>query len=182
MKKSSGKKDKKTDFKSLSVFVFILVAFSLLINFYSKPSFNSESPVLNFTKLYSEDLFFTYEINKYPTHVEISNVTERNISVGFSLEPSTLSFGVVPTGGNTGKRFLTLKNTQDNKAKIMFFTYGNISPMVHFSDNYFYILPETPKNVDIMLETDRDTPIGDYSGEINLVIKRPKYSFIGWVL
>ena len=64
----------------------------------------------------------------------------------------------------------------------MFFTYGNISPMVHFSDNHFYILPGNPKNVDIMLETDKNTPLGNYSGEINLVIKRSKYSFIDWIL
>ena len=182
MSKPLKKQNKKRYIKSISIVLVTVLVLFLIINHFFIFSFESTHPVQNYTVVYDEDLFFTYEINKYSTSVEISNVTEPNISIGFSLEPSSLSFGMVPTGGNIGRRFLTLNNIQQDKAKILFVVYGNISPMVYFSDNDFYLPPEIVKDVGIMLETNKDTPVGDYSGEINLIVKRSKYTFMDWLL
>ncbi|MCK5299911.1 MAG: hypothetical protein KAJ54_02070 [Candidatus Aenigmarchaeota archaeon] len=182
--KKSIKKPKKINpaslIKIISIILILSSAIFLFFAFSSTPSFKSDNPVLNHTVLYADNIFFTYEVNKYPTSVEISDIIERNLSIGFSLEPSTLNFGVVPTGGNMGKRFLTLKNTQDNKVKMQFIAYGNISPMIKFSDNDFYLMPDEVKQIDIMLETGQNTPAGDYFGEINLIVKRPKYDLLKW--
>ncbi|MCK5452665.1 MAG: hypothetical protein KAI51_04450, partial [Candidatus Aenigmarchaeota archaeon] len=142
------------------------------------PYLEPDSLVTDHTVLYDDNLFFTYEISKYPTSVEISNIEGQNISIGFSLESTSLDFGVVPTGGAIGMRFLTLKNTQDDTAKMLFFAYGNISSMIHYNDNNFHLKPEVTKDIEIMLKTDKNTPVGDYSGEINLVVKRARYNFM----
>lgn len=182
MKKQSKKQKKSNLIKSVPVIMVVAVIIALSAIVFYMPSFESDSPVQNHTVIYEEGMFYTYEINKYPTSVEISDITERNLSVGFSLETSSLNFGVVPTGGNMGKRFLTLKNTQDSKAKMLFVVYGDISPMIKFNDNEFYLLPEVLKDIEIVLETKQDTMVGNYSGEINLVVKRSKYGFLEWSL
>ncbi|MBW6461426.1 MAG: hypothetical protein K0B07_00030 [DPANN group archaeon] len=182
MKKQSKNSKKINLIKSLPIIMLAVLIVSLFAIVFHTPSFESDNPVKNHTVLYEEGMFYTYEINKYPTSVEISDIDERNLSVGFSLETSSLNFGVVPTGGNMGKRFLTLKNTQDSKAKMMFVVYGGISPLIKFNDNEFYLLPEVLKDIEIVLETKQDTMVGNYSGEINIVVKRSKYEFLEWLL
>ncbi|NOQ55832.1 MAG: hypothetical protein GQ477_03415 [Nanohaloarchaea archaeon] len=182
MGKSSKKQIKINFTKYVSITIGFLLVIFLFFAIFSTPSFESDNHVLNHTVIHAEDLFFTYEVDKYPTAVEISNITERNLSIGFSLETSSLNFGVVPTGGNMGKRFLTLKNTEENNAKIQFVAYGDISQMIQFSDNDFNLVSDELKQVDIVLETELDTQVGNYSGEIDLVIKRAKYGFLEWFI
>ena len=158
----------------LIIFLFAFSRVDILIMPYLEP----DTLVTDHTVLYDNNLFFTYEISKYPTSVEISNIEGQNISIGFSLESTSLDFGVVPTGGAMGLRFLTLKNTQEDTAKMLFFAYGNISSMIHYNDNNFHLKPEVSKDIEIMLKTDKNTPVGNYSGEINLVVKRAKYNFM----
>ncbi len=158
----------------LIIFLFAFSRADMLFMPYLKP----DTLAANHTVLYDNNLFFTYEINKYPTSVEISNVEGQNISIGFSLEPTSLDFGMVPTGGAMGMRFLTLKNTQADPAKMLLFAHGNISSMIQYNDNNFYLKPEVVKDVEIMLKTDKNTPVGNYSGEINLVVKRARYNFM----
>ncbi len=174
-KSSKNKKIKKyTIFLLIILFIFLFFKADILIMPYLEP----DTLVTDHTVLYDDNLFFTYEISKYPTSVEISKSKGQNISIGFSLESTSLDFGIVPTGGAMGVRFLTLKNTQEDTAKMLFFSYGNISSMIQYNDNNFYLKPEVIKDIEIMLKTDKNTPVGNYSGEINLVIKRAKYSFM----
>ena len=181
MKKSSKKQKNKNYVKIVSLFAILMLVF-FVYNIFFMPSLKSSEAVLNHTVIYDDNLFFTYEINKYPSYVEISNISDRNLSIGFSLESSSLNFGVVPTGGNMGKRFLTLTNMQNDTAKMLFRTYGNISDMIKFNDNDFYLEIDVVKPIEIILETNENTPVGYYSGEINLVVKRAKYDFIKWFL
>ncbi len=182
MKKVLKNNKKNKLIKSASIIVFFTLILIVIISVYTMPSFKSVNPVVDNTVLFDNDLFFTYEINKYPTSVEISNAVDSNLSIGFSLDSASLNFGVVPVGGNIGKRFLTLTNLQESEAKMVFVAYGNISDMVGFNDNKFYLMPGVVKEVEIMLETKDDTQVGDYSGEINLVVKRSRYKLFEWLL
>lgn len=161
---------------AVSAIAFIALVYVLLTAF-QMPSAPRQF-VENHTVAYEESIFFTYEINRYSTKVEISNLTGSNLSIGFSLEPWNLNFGMVPTGGNAGKRFMTLKNTADDEAKIILVAYGSISSLVSFSDNNFILPSGAVKQVDIVLETKKDTSLGNYSGEIDLIVKRPKFSLV----
>ncbi len=128
----------------------------------------------NQTVEFDENALFTYEISRYSSRVEISN----NLSLGFSLDPWNLNFGIVPKGGNMGRRFLTLQNSEDIPAKVQLKSYGNISPMIEFSDNNFLLLKEAPQSITITLNTTKDTLPGNYSGEIDIIVKKPKYGFV----
>lgn len=180
IKKSKKLAPSKKVFLIASAIVLLLI-FAIVYAFsapYSAPS----QFVENQTVTSEETMFFTYEISRYPTKVEISNITEKNISIGFSLEPWNLNFGIVPTGGSMGNRFINLENTADRASKIKLVAYGNIADMVTFSDNDFLISKNAPKPVKITLETKKDTPLGNYSGEIDIIVKKPKYDFAGKLL
>ncbi|MCK4968663.1 MAG: hypothetical protein KAS12_06410 [Candidatus Aenigmarchaeota archaeon] len=177
-KKNNETKKTKTYLIGLLLLVFLILVLDITFMSYSNP----DSFVENHTTEYEDTIFFTYEVNRYPTSVEISNITDKNISIGFALDPNGIDFGMVPTGGNAGKRFITLENTKKDDAKIILEAYGNISSMVHFDDNEFYLITGNLKDIEIALETKNDTHIGNYEGEIDIVVKRSKYEFINWLL
>ena len=133
--------------------------------------------VKNQTMDTDENALFTYEINRYPANVRISNTTGENITVGFALEPGSINFGIVPTGGSAGKRFITLQNIAEKQSKITLTAYGNISQMVQFSDNNFLLSKDAPKSIEIIIQTKNETMLGNYSGEIDIIVKKPKYGF-----
>lgn len=173
MEKQSGLK------RFLAVFALIplMLIFLAAAAFLSVPSPTGRI-IDNRTVEIDENLFFTYEVQRYPSVVEISNASSINLSIGFSLEPWNLNFGIVPTGGSMGKRFLTLQNSEDAPANLQLKAYGNISPMVGFSENNFLLSKGTPRPIEIMLNTEKDTLPGNYSGEIDVIVKKPKYSFV----
>ncbi len=172
------KNSKKTG--SSKKFLVLIFALALMIGVFLAMDFFPPSPtgnlISNQTVSVDESMLFAYEISRYPTQVEISNATGENVSLGFSLEPWNLNFGIVPTGGNLGKRFLSLQNVAERPAKIYLNARGDISSMIVFSDNDFFLSKDI-KQVEIVLQTKKDTQLGNYSGEIDVIVKRPKYDF-----
>ncbi len=157
---------------------------SLFFLFYEK----SPSPknfVSNQTFEKSENLFFEYEILRYPTSVNLIEPSpQKNVSIGVVVDPWNLKFGTIPTGGNYVRRYVVLKNLQEKKAKIEFKVFGDISPLVSFSSNNFLLSEDENITITVFLNTTKTTPPGNYSGEIDVVTKRPKYDFLynllGW--
>ena len=172
----SGRKNHKLIFAIILVAAFLFIMSGSIYAFLF-PEYRPQTFVKNQTLDTDENSLFTYEINRYPTSVQISNVTEKNITIGFALDPGSINFGIVPTGGNSGKRFITLQNIADNPSKIMLYAYGNISEMVVFNDNNFLLSKESPKSIEIILQTENGTKLGNYSGEIDIIVKKPKNSF-----
>ncbi|MBU4300211.1 MAG: hypothetical protein ABIF85_03215 [Nanoarchaeota archaeon] len=161
------------------VFAVILVAalFVLMYGGIATILYSPQAPktlATNQTLAIDENMLFSYEINRYPARVEISNVSGQNITMGFALDPESINFGIIPRGGNLGKRFITLENVAEGPSKIMLTAYGNISPMVKFSENNFLLQKDAPKPIEIILETKNDTALGNYSGEIDIIVKKPK--------
>ncbi|VVB60833.1 Uncharacterised protein [uncultured archaeon] len=176
-KSGNSKKTGRTG-KFLAMLFIIALAIAAVFAMESSPTLPTGNLVGNQTVSVDENMLFVYEISRYPTQVEISNATGKNISLGFSLEPWNLNFGIVPTGGNLGKRFVSLQNVAERPAKIQLNAYGNISPMIVFSDNNFLLSREGIKPVEIVLATQKDTQLGNYSGEIDVIVKKPKYDFV----
>jgi len=85
-------------------------------------------------------LFFTYEATRYPSNVNITEPIEGNITIGVVVDPWNLNFGMIPTGGNFGKRILILTNQQEKNVRVSLKAYGNIKPMVEFEKNDFLSL------------------------------------------
>jgi hypothetical protein len=127
----------------------------------------------------SEDLLFKYETTKYPSSVAIFPNVDANMVIGFTVDPWNLDFGIIPTGGNFGKRGLILTNVENKEAKIKLNVYGNITPMVSFSKNDFILNKDENATISVFMKTTNTTEVGNYTGEIDVVVSRPKYEIFG---
>jgi hypothetical protein len=160
--------------------IFILLVVFLFVNREPPPP---REFVTNRTSETFESFLIKYEITKYPTSVNIV-YPEKNISVGLIGDPWNLNFGRVPAGKIiTGiRRFILLTNNAKENVKIKFKVYGNISPLVSFSKNDFILKPNQNLTIDVILHVSENVPVGNYSGEIDVIILKPKYNFVKFLL
>lgn len=161
----------KVSLLGLAIAVLLLI---FLISYQPKP----KEFVTNRTFETYSDLFFNYEITKYPSSGEVSTVqpTQERLTLGVTIDPWNLNFGVIPAGNNFGTRFINLVNKKEN-AKISFKVYGNISPFVNFSKNDFILHSKENVTVEVNFYT-ASAKVGNYSGEIDVIVQRPKYDFL----
>lgn len=124
-----------------------------------------------------ENALFAYEINRYSSKAEVSNETDGNISVGVSTDPRYLDFGIIPTGGSFSKRSITLSNTKDDAVTMQLRAHGGIVPFIEFGKNDF-MLEKGSVPVSVIFRTAKDTQTGNYSGEIDIIARRPKYAIL----
>ena len=164
--------------KLFFVFSLILIILIFLIINIQEPSEPKEF-VKNRTVTNYSNLFFIYEISRYPSNVEI-RATEKmneNITLGFVIESWNLNFGIIPGNGTFVKRNVEISNKEESSMEIIFRSYGNISPLVFFSKNNFILNPDEKVAIDIFLFSNK-TKEGNYSGEIDLISKKPIYNFL----
>lgn len=162
----------------LAVSIILVVFLSSFLILHGKPA--PTEFVTNRTVEISGDLLFSYEATKYPSGVEIikPKLQESKLLVGLTVDPWDLKFGIIPSGGSFGTRHLILTNKQDKDVKVDLKVYGNISPMVSFSKNNFILSKNENVTIDVFCRTTDTTLDGNYTGEIDVIIKRPKYEFI----
>jgi hypothetical protein len=124
-------------------------------------------------------LLFNYETTKYPSSAEVSSVlpTSDKLTIGVVVDPWNLNFGIIPAGKNYGTRFIDLTNMQEKDSKVSFKVYGNISPFVTFSKNDFILHSSENVTVEVHFLAE-SANVGNYTGEIDVVIQRPKYDFV----
>lgn len=168
--------------KKLKIIILIISIITIIFLLNSLISYNQGPTefVTNRTFENSTDLFFYYDITKYPTGVEITKAKpqESKLLIGLSVDSWDLGFGILPSGGNFGKRSLILSNTENRDTKINLKVYGNISPMVSFSKNSFILSGNESATIDVFCRTTETTLEGNYTGEIDVVVKSPKYKFM----
>lgn len=123
-------------------------------------------------------LFFNYEITRYPSSVEIKSIKLNETTIiGFVTDPWNINFGIIPGNGTFVKRNIELTNLKDKDSKIILKTYGNITPLVSFSKNNFILHTKEKVSIDVFLFSNK-TEIGNYSGEIDIIIQKPIYNFL----
>ncbi|MEM5829352.1 MAG: hypothetical protein QW040_00065 [Candidatus Aenigmatarchaeota archaeon] len=160
----------------LPLFISIfLILFTLLTNLPYQPKGLVENRT--FEKYY--DLFFTYEITRYPTSAQVlpAQPNHEKLTLGVVVDPWNLNFGIVPAGKNFVTRFVDLTNLKEKDAKIMVRVYGNISPFVNFTKNNFILKPNENAMIEVKFYAEK-AEIGNYSGEIDVVVQRPRYDFL----
>lgn len=163
--------------------LFLVIAGLVVILVFSSIfSFGPSEPrdfVKNMTLTNHSDLFYDYEIRKYPSSVEIRlpEPQKENVTLGFVIDPWNLNFGIIPTNGSYVKRNIELANVKGGATRISFNVFGNIIPLVSFSDNDFILNRGERVTIDVYLFTKNVAP-GNYSGEIDVVARKPKYDFI----
>jgi hypothetical protein len=158
------------------VIIALMMIFLVLFLKY-RPS--SVELVENRTFVTYSDLFFSYEITKYPSSVEIveAKPAQEKLTIGLTVDPWNLNFGIIPEGKNFGTRFISLSNLKEKDAKVSFKVYGNISPFVKFSNNNFLLHPNESLTIKVNFYAE-GAKIGNYSGEIDVIVQRPKYDFL----
>lgn len=131
------------------------------------------------TETYS-DLFFIYSVTRYPASVEAVHFSGAGTpTIGINLDTSELNFGVVFAEGSSVRRNINLTSKDEKSSKVKLKAYGNIKPLISFSDNDFVFGGK--RGIDVTLRTDGVAP-GNYSGEIDVIVQRSKYDFLARIL
>ncbi len=159
----------------LTLICFTILAINFLINYQYEP----KGIVANRTFISYSDLFFNYEITRYPSSVEVAPVQpeQEKLLLGISADPWNLNFGIIPAGKNFGKRFVSLVNLKEKDVKIVIKAWGNISSFVKFSKNNFILHPKENVTVEVGFYAE-GAEAGNYTGVIDVIVQKPKYDFI----
>jgi hypothetical protein len=158
---------------------FLAAVLIVLIISLSSQQTEPKKFVANRTFLTRSDLFFSYETTKYPSgaQVAVAQPTQERLTIGVATDPWSLNFGIIPYGDNFGTRYVDLINKKDRDVKVSLKTYGNITPFVNFSKNNFFLHPN--ENITIKAQFyATSAKIGNYSGQIDITVQRPKYDFL----
>jgi hypothetical protein len=130
-------------------------------------------------KTYSS-LLYNYEVTRYPSGIEVTDVEpgQERLGIGVVVDTWNLKFGSIPVGGSSS-RYIELVNLGQRDAKVLFRAYGNISSYVGFSENNFILHPQDNVTVKIIFRPgDNPGTVGNYTGEIDKIVKMPKYDFL----
>jgi len=168
----------------ISVIIIIIFVIFLYFSVLSPNIIDRSEYVENKTYEKFENYAFTYEVTRYPSFVNVSSNMDETLVIGITNDPYNLGFGIIPQGGS-GKRLISLENDEDVKAKIKIEYVGNITEIMEISNTNFVLMPNESVKIPVMIKTDPDTPIGNYTGEIDLIIIKPKYNsleFLLWVM
>jgi hypothetical protein len=156
----------------LAVVVIVLFSVGYLQGPKAPETFVDNKTVSNYSTL-----FFDYEIVRYPSNAEIKQVDSEGIILGFVTDPWNINFGVNPGNGSYSTRTIELANKKDKKIKITLKSYGNISDKIVFGKNNLILEPNENVSIDIVFQS-REYEAGNYSGEIDLIVKKPIYNFL----
>jgi len=161
--------------KEIIIFTILVVIFLLFI----LPKELDEPKEFTKEKIASDysNLLFNYKVIRYPTGAEIVNTATENIDVGVVTDPWNLKFGTIPGNNSYVKRYVGVTNLKEKYNKVKLKVYGNITPLVNFSKNDFVLDENESTVVEVNFHTD-SAEFGNYTGEIDLVIKVPKYDFL----
>jgi len=165
--------------RSILITILLLAVLGMLF-LLNKPKMTA-SFITNRTFERSEDIFFVYEVVKYPSNVTIISVENpSNMTVGIVGDPWNLNFGVLPVGVN-GKRFVNVANYKEPMSKIRVVCFGNICSLITFDKNNFILHEGEESQITVSLNTNLSNP-GNYFGEIHILSEIPKNSLISSVL
>jgi len=160
----------------LITFLIVIIFLFVLINLQEPPE--PKEFVKNKTAFNYSTLFFSYNILRYPSHVEIIPLENENeiALIGFVTDPWNINFGIIFGNGTFAKRNIELANLEEENIKIILKAYGNISPLIAFSKNNFILKPKEKVSIDIVLHN-KNFEYGNYSGEIDVIARKGIYNF-----
>lgn len=165
-------------YKILAVVVVFISVFFTTLN----PTYLFEPRnVTNYTYEKYETSLFTYEIIAYPAFVNVTSAFEESIIIGIANDPDNMGFGMIPAGSR-GKRVIRTDNNDIVKAKVRINKFGNISKLLDIRDTSFILNQNESHSVNVHLKTEGSTPFGVYRGEIDLIIIKPKYKGLEFLL
>jgi hypothetical protein len=158
-------------FKSFLIIILIFLFFALI-----KLTFNTNL-ITDFLTEKTEKLFYVFKLEKN-YEAKVSIVEQQNtFDIFLGVTSDNLEFGIIPLG-SVSKRFLNLANGNETNNKILLIATGNISPMVKFDKNNFVLHKNENATITVLLDSSLASNPGDYTGEVSIISKRPKFSFL----
>lgn len=160
-----------------AVFLFVFLTTSGFIGFILlDKTVPPEEYTQSIVREQEEGLLFDKIIDRIPTRANITSprIENSTVKVGVSADTSELNFGVVIQNMSV-RKFLNLGNSDDSAVKVCIVAYGNISQFVDVQNNEFTL--EGGDGREVMIEFNGDR-IGVYSGEVDVITKKPKYDFL----
>jgi len=168
--------------KKILVLLFILVILGFILIFNTNFEFKTIGFVINRTVETSENLFFYYEIVRYPSNVMILEQKKTDkINVGLTGDPWNINFGIL-SSGMIGERYINLANYKEEPFHVRLVSHGNISSMISFSSNDMVLRKGDEVKLTVFLNTSISTSPGNYTGEIDIITEKSKIPFLGNVL
>lgn len=127
-----------------------------------------------------DNMFFKRIIVRYPTRGNVTtfNISEKKISVGIAPERDELNFGRVPEGV-TIRKFINIQNNEDCTVKTFIRVYGDIRPLIKIRDEEIILEKNGQREVQIAFNA---TWVGAYTGEIDVIVKKPRYDMLKYLL
>ncbi len=162
--------------------VVILIAISFFIQLYP-PKKKFTDIVANTTFLKESDAFYDYEISRYPSSAEVVELRPENTLVGFDVDTTKVNFGTIPGSGSYSRKTINLTNLEAKNKRVYVAAAGNIKPYVNISGSEFMLKPGDARIVELFFYTlngGAAAPVGNYTGEIDVIIQTPKYDFVYW--
>jgi len=130
---------------------------------------------------HSSGSFLIDDVVRYPAKANVTalNLSDRNIKVGVAAQTYELNFGNVPQN-ITVRKFINLGNGEKGPVRICVKARGNIGPHVYFNPGDNIILSGgEQKDLEVAFNSTR-TDL--YSGEIDLIVRKPKYGALDYFL
>jgi len=129
----------------------------------------------------SSGFFMDNKIVRYPTSANVSllNLSDKNIKIGVAPQTYEINFGNVPQN-ITVRKFIKLNNTYNADAKVCFIARGSIGPLIKTPEGKeLVLLAHQDREVEIDFNS---TEMGLYSGEMDIVIRKPRYDFVTYFM
>jgi len=157
------------------ILIVLLTIFSIIFYVNSNPMLKQAEKIENMTFEKKENLFFTHEIIRYYSRTEIKKFEpNRTIEkLGINVDDWYIDFGRMPQG-YFGHKTINLTNSKTEPYRIRVYALGNISELIYFGKNDFFIKSGENIQLHVDMKTDMDTKPGNYTGEIDVVISIPK--------
>lgn len=170
--------------KKNSIAIMAIIAVVLLLAFFvyaldpPRPVF--ADAIKNKTVARASDFFYDYEINRYPSKAEVGVLNPAETIIGLDVDPDKLNFGAVPVSGSYSKRTVNL-TSRGKDTRIFIDVHGGIKPFVRVDNTGFVLKRDQKVTLGVGFYTKNNNAyaqIGNYSGEIDIVIQIPKFDFI----
>ncbi len=124
----------------------------------------------------TKSTFFIRDIVRFPAKANVtpSNASDKILRVGIDSGTDILNFGRIYANMPV-RKFVDIRNNEDRDVKICIKKYGSIAPYINSSADSFIMKSNEYRKIQISF-TGKE--IGYYEGEVDVIIKKPRYKII----
>lgn len=124
----------------------------------------------------SESYLFYTKLDRIPMRGNITPfiMVNKTLPIGIAAQTDEFNWGRVPEGVEVVK-FLEIGNRRGRDGKVNIMVYGDIRPYIKVGSEEFIIKNGTKEEIQISFEGNAS---GSYSGEVDVLVRIPKYDFV----